>query len=535
LVCRRLATRSDAPVAGALHECVEGRGGPAPAQLVDVMKERRVRAQRCQILEQERELAAIAEYIWRKIFELAMAIDETRRGDCADSRNARVTVGAITNEGEVIRDVLGIHAELGANGVGVANLLRFAIHLHDAVVAHALREILVRRPDAHFLHCRILGGDARAGRETVVGFEIGHRPNGDAHRGETVFERLKLRDQRRLHSIAGFVAGPQIVSEGFNDVVRRNGKMRRARLEHLEHGVQYADDGAERWVFTFGEAADAVEVTEQFIGPVEQMNDHGSVYDTTVADVYRDDQHPYTFAAGRERNVYTSRTSAPACLSMKPRHSEISMTRRFAMLFAFPVLSMVAGACADKSAPKDSTAAPTAATQSPDSFRVVFETSRGPFVVQVLKAWAPRGADRFYELVQQHFFDDTRFFRVVPGFVVQFGLSGDPKKNEPWDKRIPDDSVRQTNARGTIVFATQGPNTRTHQLFINLGDNARLDGMGFAPIGRVVEGMSVVDSLYSDYGESPDQQFIQTLGNSYLDRTFPKLDRIKTTKVATTP
>jgi peptidyl-prolyl cis-trans isomerase A (cyclophilin A) len=156
-------------------------------------------------------------------------------------------------------------------------------------------------------------------------------------------------------------------------------------------------------------------------------------------------------------------------------------------------------------------------------------------VVQVLRAWAPRGADRFYDLVQQHFFDDTRFFRVVPGFVVQFGLSGDPKKNEPWDKRLSDDSVRQTNARGTIVFATQGPNTRTHQLFINLGNNARLDGMGFAPIGRVVEGMSVVDSLYNEYGESPDQQFIQTLGNSYLDRTFPKLDRIKTAKVSTPP
>jgi peptidyl-prolyl cis-trans isomerase A (cyclophilin A) len=210
------------------------------------------------------------------------------------------------------------------------------------------------------------------------------------------------------------------------------------------------------------------------------------------------------------------------------------MTRRLAMLVAIPLLSMVAAACTDKSASSDTTAATTATAataQAPDSFRVAFETSRGPFVVQVLRAWAPRGADRFYDLVQQHFFDDTRFFRVVPGFVVQFGLSGDPKKNEPWDKRLPDDSIRQTNARGTIVFATQGPNTRTHQLFINLGDNARLDGMGFAPIGRVVEGMSVVDSLNSEYGESPDQQFIQTLGNSYLDRTFPKLDRIKTAKV----
>jgi peptidyl-prolyl cis-trans isomerase A (cyclophilin A) len=207
------------------------------------------------------------------------------------------------------------------------------------------------------------------------------------------------------------------------------------------------------------------------------------------------------------------------------------MTRRVAALMAFAMLPMLVASCADKSPPPQS----STTTQTPDSFRVVFETSRGPFVVQVAHAWAPRGADRFYDLVQQHFFDDARFFRVVPGFVVQFGLSGDPKKNEPWDQRIPDDSVRQTNARGTIVFATQGPNTRSHQLFINLADNARLDGMGFAPIGRVIEGMNVVDSLYSEYGESPDQQFIQTLGNAYLDRTFPKLDRIKTARVSTTP
>ena len=114
------------------------------------------------------------------------------------------------------------------------------------------------------------------------------------------------------------------------------------------------------------------------------------------------------------------------------------MTRRFAMLMAFAMLSLAAASCANKSQPPKS----TAATQPPDSFRVAFETSRGTFVVQVVRAWAPQGVDRFHDLVQQHFFDDTRFFRVVPGFVVQFGLSGDPKANEPWYKRIPDDSVR---------------------------------------------------------------------------------------------
>lgn len=207
--------------------------------------------------------------------------------------------------------------------------------------------------------------------------------------------------------------------------------------------------------------------------------------------------------------------------------------RRFATLVGLVCAQLLAASCADKSSPPAKSSAPR---QAPDSFRVTFETTRGPFVVQVSRAWAPLGADRFYDLTEQHFFDDSRFFRVVPGFVVQFGLNGDPKVNEPWDaKRLPDDSVRQTNARGTIVFATQGPNTRTHQLFINLADNPRLDGMGFAPMGRVVDGMNVVDSLYSGYGESPDQQYIQTLGNSYLDRTFPKLDRIKTAKISTTP
>ena len=207
--------------------------------------------------------------------------------------------------------------------------------------------------------------------------------------------------------------------------------------------------------------------------------------------------------------------------------------KRLATLVGLVCAQLLVASCADKSSPPPKSSAPP---QAPDSFRVTFETSRGPFVVQVWRSWAPLGADRFYDLTQQHFFDDSRFFRVVPGFVVQFGLNGDPKVNEPWDaKRLPDDSVRQTNARGTIVFATQGPNTRTHQLFINLADNPRLDGMGFAPMGRVVDGMSVVDSLYSGYGESPDQTLIQTLGNPYLDRTFPKLDRIKTAKIVTTP
>jgi peptidyl-prolyl cis-trans isomerase A (cyclophilin A) len=169
---------------------------------------------------------------------------------------------------------------------------------------------------------------------------------------------------------------------------------------------------------------------------------------------------------------------------------------------------------------------------APDSFRVTFETSRGPVVVEALRSWAPNGVDRFSALTQTHFFDENRFFRVVPGFIVQFGLAGEPKMNERWDNRpIADDPVRQSNLRGTITFATEGPNTRTHQLFINLADNARLDKLGFTPIGRVVSGMGVVDSIYAGYEEDPSQQMIQRLGNSYLARMFPKLDYIRTARV----
>src|SRR5262249_8814823 len=187
-------------------------------------------------------------------------------------------------------------------------------------------------------------------------------------------------------------------------------------------------------------------------------------------------------------------------------------------------------ACTDKA---ESAARSTPPTPTPDSFRVTFETSRGTFVVQVNRAMAPNGADRFHQLVEQRFFDQTRFFRVVPGFVAQFGLTPDPKGNASWDSRpIPDDSVRASNTHGALSFASRGAGTQTRHLFINLADNAQLDGMGFPPIGRVVSGLTVVDSLYSGYGESPDQGAIQEQGNAYLDRNFPKLDYIKTARIS---
>jgi len=168
---------------------------------------------------------------------------------------------------------------------------------------------------------------------------------------------------------------------------------------------------------------------------------------------------------------------------------------------------------------------------TPDSFRVAFATSRGRFVVTVYRKWAPIGADRFHTLVEQHFFDNARFFRTLPGFVAQFGLNANPKHNEWMQKPIKDDPVKQTNAHGTLTFATMGANTRTQQLYINLRDNPQLDGMGFAPIGRVVQGLPIVDSLYGGYGESPDQDSIQARGNAYLTTKFPKLDYIKTARI----
>lgn len=178
------------------------------------------------------------------------------------------------------------------------------------------------------------------------------------------------------------------------------------------------------------------------------------------------------------------------------------------------------------------------AAPAPDSFKVAVETSKGNFTIVARRDWAPRGVDRFYHLVQLGYFDDVRFFRVLRGFMAQFGLHGDPRVNAAWDPlSIEDDPVKQTNRPGTVSFATAGPNTRTTQLFINYGNNANLDAMGFAPIGEVVDGMAVVDSLYANYGEGapdgsgPDQARITAEGNSYLTREFPRLDFIRRARV----
>jgi len=171
---------------------------------------------------------------------------------------------------------------------------------------------------------------------------------------------------------------------------------------------------------------------------------------------------------------------------------------------------------------------------APEKFKVKFDTSKGEFMVEVTRAWAPNGADRFFNLVKNGFYDNCKFFRNIEGFMVQFGINGNPKINAGMMKaRIKDDPVTQSNKRGYITFAMGGPNTRTTQLFINYGDNSRLDKDGFPPFGKVTKGMSVVESLYNQYGGKPGdaQEQIQLEGNAFLEKNFPKLDFIKTATI----
>lgn len=178
-------------------------------------------------------------------------------------------------------------------------------------------------------------------------------------------------------------------------------------------------------------------------------------------------------------------------------------------------------------------------SKAPENFKVRLDTTKGPIDIEVHRDWAPRGADRFYELVKQNFYDDASFFRVLKGFAAQFGINKDPKVTQLWNEmKIIDDPAKQKNDRGMVSFAMRGPNSRTTQIFINLADNRTLDSSGFAPFGKVTDAsMQVVDQLYSSYGESiprgngPEPAKIQAIGNDYLTRNFPKLDYIKTARV----
>lgn len=209
------------------------------------------------------------------------------------------------------------------------------------------------------------------------------------------------------------------------------------------------------------------------------------------------------------------------------------MTIRTVVLFAATLLFSATMAQAPSSAA--SLGDPASLNErAPNSYKAKFVTSKGTFVIQVTRDWAPHGADRFYNLVKAGFYNDARFFRVIDGFMVQFGISGNPDVSAAWSNaNIPDDPVRESNARGTVTFATAGPNTRTTQVFINFNNNAGLNGQGFAPFGKIISGMDVVDSLYKGYGEGaprgngPNQALIKAQGNAYLVTQFPKLDYIQ--------
>ncbi len=214
---------------------------------------------------------------------------------------------------------------------------------------------------------------------------------------------------------------------------------------------------------------------------------------------------------------------------------------RSALLTAVLALGACGGGDSQDSEPIDDNPLlrPSAlAEEAPATFQAEFETTRGTFVIEVTREWAPGGADRFYTLVKNGYYDDVRFFRVIDGFIAQFGIHGNPRVNAAWRAaQFADDPVVQSNTRGTVTFATGGPNSRTTQVFINFQDNVNLDEGGFAPFGRVVEGMEVADQLHSGYGEGPPrgqgpyQAQIHAQGNEYLQAEFPDLDRVISARV----
>jgi peptidyl-prolyl cis-trans isomerase A (cyclophilin A) len=214
-------------------------------------------------------------------------------------------------------------------------------------------------------------------------------------------------------------------------------------------------------------------------------------------------------------------------------------TRPAAML-ALAALTLAAPLGAEQAAARKSLLNPAGLNEkAPETYNVRFDTSAGEFVIKVTRAWAPNGADRFYNLVKNGFYDDTRFFRAVPNFMVQFGINGNPTVSKVWQSaRIPPDKVTQSNRKGFITFAMgASPDTRTTQVFINFRNNTNLDSMGFAPFGEVVSGIENVDKIYTGYGEGaprgsgPAQARVQAEGNAYLTKSFPKMDYIKTATI----
>jgi peptidyl-prolyl cis-trans isomerase A (cyclophilin A) len=238
-------------------------------------------------------------------------------------------------------------------------------------------------------------------------------------------------------------------------------------------------------------------------------------------------------------NLFACLPQNDILIAEKKGEYQMHLTTHFLLIFAVLLFTVVSATAAEQVAQPAASAAllnPAAFNEkAPDVYKAKFETTKGTFVVTVTRDWAPLGADRFYNLVKNGYYNDCRFFRVISGFMVQFGINGDPKVNSVWRMaRIADDPVKKSNTTGYVTFATSGANSRTTQVFINYADrNSALDKQGFAPFGKVTDGMSVVESLYADYGEGapsgkgPEQGRIQNEGNAYLEKSFPKLDYIK--------
>lgn len=224
---------------------------------------------------------------------------------------------------------------------------------------------------------------------------------------------------------------------------------------------------------------------------------------------------------------------------MLRRNSPTSSRR---IRIALASLAFAAAGCGP-AIPRPDTRVVGTGARAPNEFIVALETNQGPVEIEVHRDWAPRGADRFYSLVKQGFYNDQRFFRVRAGYIAQFGISGDPAVARIWKGRaMPDDSVRVSNVRGTLAYAMTGPNTRTTQIYINLSDNLPLDAQGFAPFARVSKGMDVLEKLYSGYGETAGggmrggkQAPVVEGGNDYLAQNFPKLDYIIRATVLSSP
>jgi len=207
------------------------------------------------------------------------------------------------------------------------------------------------------------------------------------------------------------------------------------------------------------------------------------------------------------------------------------------------IFALTLAACSNTPEPPKKQAAAPANEPPPEVFRVKLDTSKGPVTLELHRAWAPKGVDHIYMLTKLGYYDGDRFFRCIRNFIVQFGINGDPKTNQLWSTAfISDDPVKESNTRGFLTYAKDGPSRRSTQLFINLRDNKSLDKQGFAPIGKVVEGMDVVESFYNSYGEmpsrggqGPDPGLIETQGNDYLANHFPRLDYIRKATIAPNP